>query len=110
AAQHAVRRRGAARLSQGGAARPERGAPPHAPLPEGRPFAVASEPTTPTEARGETEEEMDKVVTSAREAVADIPSGATILVGGFGLCGIPENSIRALAELGVKDLTFVSNN
>ena len=47
---------------------------------------------------------------SAREAVADIPSGATILAGGFGLCGIPENSIRALAELGVKDLTFVSNN
>jgi 3-oxoacid CoA-transferase/3-oxoacid CoA-transferase subunit A len=53
---------------------------------------------------------MDKVMKSAREAVADIPSGATILAGGFGLCGIPENSIRALAELGVKDLTFVSNN
>ena len=53
---------------------------------------------------------MDKVMKSAREAVADIPNGATILAGGFGLCGIPENSIRALAELGVKDLTFVSNN
>ncbi|MEO8654657.1 MAG: CoA transferase subunit A [Ramlibacter sp.] len=39
-----------------------------------------------------------------------MPSGATILAGGFGLCGIPENAIRALAELGVKDLTFVSNN
>jgi 3-oxoacid CoA-transferase/3-oxoacid CoA-transferase subunit A len=53
---------------------------------------------------------MDKVIKSAREAVADIPSGATILAGGFGLCGIPENCIRALAELGVRDLTFVSNN
>jgi 3-oxoacid CoA-transferase subunit A len=53
---------------------------------------------------------MNKVFKSAREAVADIPAGATVLAGGFGLCGIPENSIRALAELGVKDLTFVSNN
>jgi 3-oxoacid CoA-transferase/3-oxoacid CoA-transferase subunit A len=53
---------------------------------------------------------MNKVKESAREAVADIPTGATILAGGFGLCGIPENCIRALAELGVKDLTFVSNN
>jgi len=53
---------------------------------------------------------MNKVMKSAREAVADIPSGATILAGGFGLCGIPENSISALAELGAKDLTFVSNN
>ena len=53
---------------------------------------------------------MNKVFKSAREAVADIPSGATVLAGGFGLCGIPENSIRALADLGVKDLTFVSNN
>src|SRR5687767_6874629 len=53
---------------------------------------------------------MDKVMKSARDAVADIKSGATILAGGFGLCGIPENCIRALADLGVKDLTFVSNN
>ena len=53
---------------------------------------------------------MDKVKKSAREACADIPSGCTILAGGFGLCGIPENAIRAIAELGVKDLTFVSNN
>ena len=53
---------------------------------------------------------MNKVFKSAREAVADIPTGATILAGGFGLCGIPENSIRALSELGVTDLTFVSNN
>jgi 3-oxoacid CoA-transferase/3-oxoacid CoA-transferase subunit A len=53
---------------------------------------------------------MNKVHASAREAVADIPAGATILAGGFGLCGIPENSIRALRELGVGDLTVVSNN
>ncbi len=53
---------------------------------------------------------MDKVFKSAREAVADIPSGATVLAGGFGLCGIPENCIHALSELGVKELTFVSNN
>ena len=53
---------------------------------------------------------MNKVFKSAREAVADIPSGATVLAGGFGLCGIPENAIQALSELGAKDLTFVSNN
>jgi 3-oxoacid CoA-transferase/3-oxoacid CoA-transferase subunit A len=53
---------------------------------------------------------MDKVFKSAREAVADIPTGATVLAGGFGLCGIPENCIRALSERDVKDLTFVSNN
>lgn len=53
---------------------------------------------------------MDKVVKSARDACADIPEGATVLAGGFGLCGIPENSIRALRELGTKGLTLVSNN
>src|SRR5262247_2310008 len=53
---------------------------------------------------------MNKVVKSALEAVRDIPSGATVLAGGFGLCGIPENCIAALRELGVKDLTVVSNN
>jgi 3-oxoacid CoA-transferase/3-oxoacid CoA-transferase subunit A len=47
---------------------------------------------------------------TAREACADIPDGATILAGGFGLCGIPENSIRALREIGQKHLVFVSNN
>ena len=47
---------------------------------------------------------------SARDACADIPRGATILAGGFGLCGIPENCIRALRELGTSELTFVSNN
>jgi 3-oxoacid CoA-transferase subunit A len=53
---------------------------------------------------------VNKVVSSAKEACADIPSGATILAGGFGLCGIPENCIRAIRELGSKDLTVVSNN
>src|SRR3954469_19773514 len=53
---------------------------------------------------------MNKVYAPAREACADIPEGATILAGGFGLCGIPECSIRALRELGTKALTVVSNN
>jgi 3-oxoacid CoA-transferase subunit A len=53
---------------------------------------------------------MNKVVASAAEAVRDIPDGATILAGGFGLCGIPEMSIRALRERGTKDLVVVSNN
>ncbi len=53
---------------------------------------------------------MNKVVSSAIDAVRDIPDGATLLAGGFGLCGIPENCIRALRELGTRDLTVVSNN
>jgi 3-oxoacid CoA-transferase subunit A len=53
---------------------------------------------------------MNKVVPSATDAVRDIPDGATLLAGGFGLCGIPENSIRALRELGTKGLVVVSNN
>ncbi|MFO0677964.1 MAG: CoA transferase subunit A [Polyangiaceae bacterium] len=53
---------------------------------------------------------MNKVFASALEACKDIPQGATLLAGGFGLCGIPENCIRALRELGTKDLTVVSNN
>ncbi len=53
---------------------------------------------------------MDKVVKNARDACSDIPNGATLLAGGFGLCGIPENCIRALRELGTRDLTVVSNN
>jgi len=53
---------------------------------------------------------MDKVVSSAAEAVADMPDGITLLAGGFGLCGIPELSIAALVERGVKGLTVVSNN
>jgi 3-oxoacid CoA-transferase subunit A len=51
-----------------------------------------------------------KVVASAAEAVADIPDGATILAGGFGLCGIPELCIAALRDKGVKRLVVVSNN
>jgi len=53
---------------------------------------------------------MNKVVASAAEAIADIPSGATLHVGGFGLCGIPERLIAALREAGTTDLTVVSNN
>ncbi len=53
---------------------------------------------------------MNKVVSAALDAVRDIPDGATILAGGFGLCGIPENAIRALRELGTKGLVVVSNN
>lgn len=53
---------------------------------------------------------MNKVLASAEEAVALIPDGATILMGGFGLCGIPENLIRALHARGTKDLTVISNN
>ncbi len=53
---------------------------------------------------------MNKVVSSADEAIRDIQDGATIMVGGFGLCGIPENLIAALVRKGVKDLTTISNN
>ena len=53
---------------------------------------------------------IQKVVASADEAVADVADGATIVVGGFGLCGIPENLIGAPVQSGVKDLTIVSNN
>src|SRR5580693_7749276 len=53
---------------------------------------------------------MNKLVPSAADAVRDIPDGATILAGGFGLCGIPENCIQALREQGTKNLTVVSNN
>ncbi|KAG6946258.1 hypothetical protein JG688_00016146 [Phytophthora aleatoria] len=51
-----------------------------------------------------------KVYTDADAAVKDIPSGSKLVVGGFGLCGIPENSIQALVKQGAKDLTCVSNN
>ena len=53
---------------------------------------------------------MNKVVAGADEAVAKIPDGATIMMGGFGLCGIPENLITALHRRGIKDLTVISNN
>jgi len=53
---------------------------------------------------------MDKVVASAAEAVADVPDGSTLAVGGFGLCGVPSVLIEALLEAGAKDLEAVSNN
>jgi 3-oxoacid CoA-transferase subunit A len=53
---------------------------------------------------------MNKVLASAEAAVAQIPDGATIMMGGFGLCGIPENLIRALHARGTRQLTVISNN
>ena len=53
---------------------------------------------------------INKVIKDAAEAVADIQDGAVLMLGGFGLCGIPENCIAALVSSGVKDLTCISNN
>jgi len=53
---------------------------------------------------------MNKTVKNAEEAIKDIQDNATIMLGGFGLCGIPENSIAALVKKGVKGLTCISNN
>lgn len=53
---------------------------------------------------------MDKTFPGAKEALFDLTSGATVMSGGFGLCGNPENLISAIHELGVRDLTVVSNN
>src|SRR6201991_433477 len=53
---------------------------------------------------------MQKVVVNADAAIADIQDNATIMLGGFGLCGIPENCLAALVRKGVKDLTCISNN
>lgn len=53
---------------------------------------------------------MNKTVSNAEAAIADIPEGAVLGIGGFGLCGIPENSIAALVKKGVKELTCISNN
>src|ERR1700748_2151129 len=53
---------------------------------------------------------MNKEVATASEAVADIFDGATVMLGGFGLCGIPENLIAALIQKRVKDLHTISNN
>jgi 3-oxoacid CoA-transferase A subunit len=53
---------------------------------------------------------MNKVVANAEAAIADIKDNMTLMVGGFGLCGIPENSIAALVRSGVKGLTCISNN
>jgi 3-oxoacid CoA-transferase subunit A len=53
---------------------------------------------------------INKVVSGADEAIRDIEDGNTLMVGGFGLCGIPENCINALVKKGVKGLTCISNN
>lgn len=53
---------------------------------------------------------MNKTVASAEAAIHDIKDGAVLMLGGFGLCGIPENCIAALVRKGVKDLTCISNN
>jgi 3-oxoacid CoA-transferase subunit A len=53
---------------------------------------------------------MNKVVRDADEALRDVRDGMTLMLGGFGLCGIPENCIAALVRMGVRDLTCISNN
>ncbi|MCA0431096.1 MAG: CoA transferase subunit A [Bacteroidetes bacterium] len=53
---------------------------------------------------------INKVVKNAEEALKDVKSGMTLMVGGFGLCGIPENSIAQLVKMGVNNLTCISNN
>src|SRR6202142_4345568 len=53
---------------------------------------------------------MNKVVANADDAIRDLFDGATVMIGGFGLCGMPENLIRALARKGSKNLTTISNN
>src|SRR5947209_3754629 len=53
---------------------------------------------------------MNKVVANADEAIRDLQDGAVIMSGGFGLCGNPENLIRAIHRKGVKNLTIISNN
>jgi len=53
---------------------------------------------------------MNKVVSNAQEAIADVKDGDTLMLGGFGLCGIPENCISALVQKGVKQLCCISNN
>ena len=53
---------------------------------------------------------MNKVVTDVEKALEGVESGMTLMLGGFGLCGIPENSIAQLVKMGVTDLTCISNN
>ena len=53
---------------------------------------------------------IDKIVVSPDVAVADIPDGATVLVGGFGYCGVPENLIAAIARRGITGLTTMSDD
>ena len=53
---------------------------------------------------------MNKVIANAQEAIKGIENGMTLMLGGFGLCGIPENCISALVDSGVNDITCISNN
>ena len=53
---------------------------------------------------------MNKLVSNADEAISNIKDGDVLMLGGFGLCGIPENCIAALVKKGVKELTCISNN
>ncbi len=53
---------------------------------------------------------MDKVFRNAQEAIKDMTDGITVMFGGFGLCGIPENCIKAIAEKNIRNLTCISNN
>lgn len=53
---------------------------------------------------------MSKVINDINEGIKDLKDGMTLVVGGFGLCGIPEHSIKAIKDKGTKDLTVVSNN
>ena len=53
---------------------------------------------------------INKKVSGADEAIRDITNGSTLMLGGFGLCGIPENCIATLVSKGVKELTCISNN
>ena len=53
---------------------------------------------------------MNKVVANAEEAIRDMRDNMTIMVGGFGLCGIPENTISAMVKRGIRGLTGISNN
>ena len=53
---------------------------------------------------------MNKVVASAEEAIRDMRDNMTIMVGGFGLCGIPEKTIAAMVKKGIRGLTCISNN
>ncbi len=53
---------------------------------------------------------INKTVSNVQDALQGIENGMTLMLGGFGLCGIPENSIAALVQKGVNDLTCISNN
>ena len=52
---------------------------------------------------------FSKLITNPKEILSQIPNGSTVMCGGFGLCGIPENAFKYLVELGTKDLIVVSN-